>query len=51
MLTYKDQKGNNFFYVAGIAGSMHPECAIKGMPVFHTKVGSYIDWIKANVEP
>lgn len=51
MLVHSSQKGNNFVYAAGIVSYGLENCGSENFPGIYTNVGSYMDWIEANVKP
>lgn len=50
MLTYSDGAGTNYFYAAGIVSYGRADCGQHNWPGIYTNIGSYMDWIEANVK-
>ncbi|XP_063700511.1 serine protease easter-like [Culicoides brevitarsis] len=51
MRTWRDSKGKNYVFVAGIVSYGPTNCGQKGWPGVYTRVTSYLDWIQKNIRP
>lgn len=51
LISLDNNKVNTYYFLAGVVSFGPTPCGLNGWPGVYTRVGAYVDWVQATLEP